>query len=149
MQTSLQLRKARDSDIPRVLALGLQLGYPNELQAFTARFQEISKQPDHLIMVIEDSSESFGKVVAQAHFKIHRGLFVESALEVAAVVVDESYRGQGLGKRLLAQAEITAKEWGLKSVRLTSNIKRSEAHQFYLSLGYTQPKTSHFFTKQL
>lgn len=141
------LRLARPSDLPQLTKLGRQLGYENTIEAFDARFTELSTLPDHIVYVVEAFGEATPSIAGMAHFKIHRSLLVEASLEVGGVVVDEIYRGQGLGKMLLAQAEKTARDWNLTAVRLFSNVQRGDAHQFYLKLGYTQPKTSHFFIK--
>jgi GNAT superfamily N-acetyltransferase len=76
-------------------------------------------------------------------------LFVEESLEVGGIVVDKDCRGLGVGKLLMSKAEDVAKNWNVRTIRLTSNIKRADAHSFYRSLGYEHPKTSHFFIKAL
>ena len=55
---------------------------------------------------------------------------------VENVVVDAVYRGQGLGKLLMAHAEELAKRHGCYKVTLTSNNNRADAHRFYESIGY-------------
>jgi GNAT superfamily N-acetyltransferase len=56
---------------------------------------------------------------------------------VNTVVVDEKYRGHGLGSTLLSEAEKRAKErWpNLQVIRLTSSPTRG-TQGFYLRLGY-------------
>ena len=40
-------------------------------------------------------------------------------------------------------------EHGLAEVRLRSGLHRTDAHEFYKSIGYTLAKTSHMFRKEL
>jgi GNAT superfamily N-acetyltransferase len=66
---------------------------------------------------------------------------------MTAVVVDESARGQGIGRLLVAAAEEYFTERGCAMVEVTSNKKRLDAHRFYEQLGYTG--TSFRFAKSL
>ncbi|MFB3920620.1 MAG: GNAT family N-acetyltransferase [Terriglobia bacterium] len=69
--------------------------------------------------------------------------------EIGGLVVDEKWRGAGIGRLLVEQAEAWARAKGCTSIRLRSNIIRQEAHQFYSKLGYRIVKTQHAFTKTL
>jgi GNAT superfamily N-acetyltransferase len=55
---------------------------------------------------------------------------------VENVVVDETVRGGGYGRRLMAHAEALARAAGCYKVSLTSNHKRDRAHAFYAHIGY-------------
>lgn len=58
------------------------------------------------------------------------------------VVVDNAYRGRGLGKRLVAHAIDYCKEQGIDTLILTSNPKRIAANALYRSLGFEQKETN-------
>ena len=146
---TIDIRKACERDLPRIKILASQLGYdcaPNDL---ADRLTFLLDRQDHHIVVAELGDQNAFELVAFAHFKKHLALLTDASLEVTGLVVHEKYRGLGISRRLMDTAEELAKEWNVKSVRLTSNIKRSEAHRFYLGLCYEQPKTSHFFIKRL
>ena len=64
---------------------------------------------------------------------------------VIALAVKSEYRDQGLGTALLTLAESNAKANGARLITLSSQFKRTEAHQFYEKLGYV--KTSYTFKK--
>jgi GNAT superfamily N-acetyltransferase len=144
-----KIRIATVEDTSRICELGHQLGYPNEATVFAIRFNEILSLKDHTVLVLESGSNATSLLVGVVHLKVHKSLFAPSALEVAGLVIDEAFRGHGFGKMLMAAAEEVALSWGLSTVRLTSNVHRLEAHQFYSKLGYAQPKTSHYFAKTL
>jgi GNAT superfamily N-acetyltransferase len=57
---------------------------------------------------------------------------------VTNVVVDAKYRGQGIGKQLLAKAGDIAREQRCYKIVLSSNIARKDAHDFYRHLGWQQ-----------
>lgn len=78
-----------------------------------------------------------------------QSILSEPRVEVSALVVDESYRGHGIGKALLVAAERWAIENQLLLVRIRSNLIRSDAHQFYQKQGYSVKKSWHLFTKSL
>lgn len=143
-----RIRRAEKRDLKCLAELSLQLGYENSMEGLTERFNELNDSQDHILLIAESSS-SPSIILGTAYLKKHKSLFVESSLEVGGLVVDKAYRSLGIGRLLMAQAEEIAREWNVKSIRLTSNIKRTEAHQFYRKLGYDQPKTSHLFIKTI
>lgn len=57
------------------------------------------------------------------------------------VVVDEAYRGQGVGRRLVEAALEEARRLGLRSVKLTSGPKREAARALYASFGFEMLET--------
>ncbi|MBF0649025.1 GNAT family N-acetyltransferase [Dysgonomonas sp. GY75] len=58
------------------------------------------------------------------------------------VVVDGSYRGQGLGRLLVEHAIAFSKSLGADSLMLTSNPSRIAANKLYQSLNFTQKETN-------
>ena len=53
-----------------------------------------------------------------------------------ALAVDEKWRGTGVGRLLVDQAERWCRERGADRVTVTSGHHRSESHKFYKALGY-------------
>jgi ribosomal protein S18 acetylase RimI-like enzyme len=60
------------------------------------------------------------------------------------VVVDEKYRQQGLGTKLINKLLTKAKEQGVFAVELTSNPKRKIARKLYQKLGFKLLETGVF-----
>ena len=58
------------------------------------------------------------------------------------VVVDQSARGNGIGRALMDHALEKAKKCGVKSIDLTSKPSRESANQLYQSLGYEIRQTN-------
>ena len=58
------------------------------------------------------------------------------------VVIDESFRGQGLSKLLVAHAIEFTKAKQVPSLMLTSNPKRVVANKLYQSMGFGRKETN-------
>jgi phosphinothricin acetyltransferase len=60
------------------------------------------------------------------------------------VIIDENYRGQGLGRNLLNELIKLAKENNLLKLQLTSNPQRLAARNLYQDLGFKIKDTEVF-----
>jgi GNAT superfamily N-acetyltransferase len=69
--------------------------------------------------------------------------------EIAGLVVDETARGGGIGRRLLEAAEQWARSHGCRAIRVRSNVVREGAHAFYVREGFREIKTQKVFEKGL
>ena len=142
---ALRLRPMTRSDMGRCRSLLTQLGYDMTEAELERRFDEVSPAPEHSLLV----AETAGRVVGLVH------VFARPALEnpreavVQAIVVDEGFRGTGVGRHLMAAAEQWGSELGCRSVVLSSNIARGPAHAFYAALGYRVSATSLVLRKEL
>lgn len=77
-------------------------------------------------------------------------LFVEN------VAVDPGWQNRGLGRRLMAFAEATARQRGLPILRLYTNVRMTENMPFYRGLGFIETGRRHedgfdrvYFEKEL
>jgi ribosomal protein S18 acetylase RimI-like enzyme len=66
---------------------------------------------------------------------------------VEDVAVDTDYRNKGIAKALMRSAIEIAREAGANGVALTSNPRRVEANQLYLSMGFQKRETNAYFFK--
>jgi ribosomal protein S18 acetylase RimI-like enzyme len=94
--------------------------------------------------------------VAQAEQQVvgFAGVYLAHALEFDAtygrligLAVDESFRGQGIGRMLLERIEDWLGEQQAAMLVITSGLHRKQAHRFYQALGYR--KTGLRFMKQI
>lgn len=90
-----------------------------------------------------------GQALGWVHVFVCHLMESDPYAEIGGLVVDESRRGEGIGKLLLERAEAWARAKACASIRLRSNIIRKVAHEFYLKRGYTITKTQHAFAKNL
>jgi NAD+ diphosphatase len=60
------------------------------------------------------------------------------------MIVDSVYRGKGLGRELLNDLVVWAKENGVEVIELTSNPKRIAANELYKKHGFKLHPTNHY-----
>ncbi len=74
-------------------------------------------------------------------------LYIESLpfVEVGGLVVDEAYRGKGVGKALVNRIKDWCMEQRVYTLRLRTQVKRLDAHQFYRALRFEEIKEQKVF----
>src|SRR5689334_23339774 len=130
---STMIRTARPSDASSVAELIRQLGPPEGAEGVEARIAALADTPTDAVLVAEVDGRVVGLVSLHVTPFFNRGT---SRGRVTALVVDESVRGQGIGKRLLLAVEDAARDRGCVEAELTSAAHRLDAHRFYLNAGY-------------
>lgn len=86
---------------------------------------------------IKFTVEKDGKIAGRAYlYLIYNGLHSEPYGLLEDVFVEEAYRGQGIGSRLVKAAVAEAKARGCYKIIGTSRHSRSEVHDFYKKLGF-------------
>lgn len=97
----------------------------------------IRSKNSHLFLAVSDDKEIAGMLTA-AVYLIPTG----TKYWIEDVVVDEAYRGKGIGKELMVHAMEFAKSAGAKSVDLTSRPARVAANKLYKELGFELRETN-------
>ena len=152
MTETLEIREATEEDLPSLLALYEQLhlekGLGLSLKEARRIFERIQRKQDYMVYV----AVADGKVIGTFSLLImenlaHRGApmgFVEN------VVVDEVWRGKGVGKRMMEFGMDRSREMGCYKVTLSSHLEREVAHRFYEALGFRKHGYSFWveFTKK-
>jgi len=142
----IRVRTARTTDAARIAVLSGQLGYPCSSAGIRSRLRNLLADRNHAVWVAELEG---GEVAGWIHAFVKQLLESSREAEIGGLVIDEPFRGQGLGKALVERAERWAKAKRLKSIYLRSNILRKGALLFYQKLGYKVIKTQHAFRKSL
>lgn len=145
MNTSIETRQMQIGDMSTVMGLCRQLGYETDLSSLQDRYLKIISHPEHGLFVATDGSLIIGWLHLRAIFSLEK----DSTMEIAAIVVDEKWRGSGTGKMLMKVAEQWAIDQSYQSVILRSRETRTDAHRFYEQLGYRKEKSSFSFSKTL
>lgn len=135
----------RTSDLPAVVALCGQLGYPTSHEVLTRRFATLNgRRGEQMLVALHDEA-----VRGWIHVRRVDSLESDPQAEVWGLVVDEDVRSQGVGRALLETAERWAVQHELTRIRVRSNVLRESAHAFYERAGYAIVKRQSVFEKQL
>ena len=133
MADEITLRPAALSDVNAVAALMTQLGYPSTPSQVNPRLTRMLAHPDYAGFVAEAASE----VVALVLVHMEHGLEYDAIYgRIMGLVVDERFRGRGLGKQLMQYVERWCKDRGADRIVLTSANRRLDSHKFYDAIGY-------------
>ncbi|QMR76239.1 aminoalkylphosphonate N-acetyltransferase [Enterobacter sp. RHBSTW-00175] len=140
-----QLRPATPDDASAVYSLICELKQSEfDHQAFHAGFlANLQDRNMHYQLAVLDGT-IIGMIGLHMQFHLHHARWIG---EIQELVVMPQARSLGIGSQLLAWAEDYARHAGAELTELSTSVKRTSAHRFYVREGYTQ---SHFrFTKPL
>jgi GNAT superfamily N-acetyltransferase len=130
------VRSMAVEDSQAVNLLSKQLGYPLSMAETMQNINAVLRSEDRTAFVAEHEGKVVGWIGAAQSIMIE----VMPYCEINGLVVEESYQGKGVGKKLIEQLKIWAKEKGNDRLSLRCNIKRTEAHLFYEHLGFKEIK---------
>lgn len=140
-----QLRPATPDDASAVYGLICELKQSEfDHQAFHAGFlANLQDRNMHYQLAVLDGT-IIGMIGLHMQFHLHHARWIG---EIQELVVMPQARSLGIGSQLLEWAEDYARQAGAELTELSTSVKRTNAHRFYVREGYTQ---SHFrFTKPL
>jgi GNAT superfamily N-acetyltransferase len=127
------IRPVCAGDTARISVLLGQLGHPSGEAQVLARLDDW--RDDRRSVLI--AAETDGLVVGVAAFHAMPLLERDGRRgRLVALVVDDSCRGQGVGRALVTEVEREARRLGCRELEVTSNRAREAAHGFYRGLGY-------------
>jgi GNAT superfamily N-acetyltransferase len=139
----MEIRNAEVQDFEKCLPLLQQL-WPllnldgnasnvKDVQEFKEAFCQLLDDPNAQVMIAEED----GQVVAYLDLTFRKTLFHRGwTMIIEDLIVDEAYRGKGMGRRLVEFCEEAAQKKGCRAVELSSDFHRKETHLFWKALGY-------------
>jgi len=137
------VRPMKGEDLVAVSELSEQLGYPVSLGDLERRFSTIAREKTQAIFV----AEAEGRVVGWTHVYATHLLESPSFAEIGGLVVRAGSRRIGAGRALVEAADRWTREQRLDSLRVRSNVLRTEAHEFYPACGFKRIKTQHNYER--
>lgn len=131
----ISIRHAAIDDIPELLSLIDQLGYPTPLKNFKKRFKKYTILDGYGVAVACDSSKIIGLV---AWSKSVPFVLDKIRIRIEGLVIDAQHRKKGVGKKLMAFIEKFAMKYSPAIIELTTGLRRAKdgSHEFYKSIGY-------------
>ena len=143
---NISVRAAAIEDAHALAELSHQLGYPELSEAASAKnIRIISESDTDIVYVALDGDKVIGWIQLSFFVRMESGQF----FEICGLVVDEQYRGKGIGKMLIEKGKEWCRQKGNYRLRVRSNVKRLDTHQFYLKAGFRELKEQKVFETDL
>jgi GNAT superfamily N-acetyltransferase len=139
------IKTAAETHAQRLMELCIQLGYKTNYNEIKERLLKIIADENSILFIAEQNS----KVIGFIHVSIRSTIESGEMAEITGLVVDESFRGKGIGKSLVKGAEEWAKLKRQNTLRVRTNIIRTETHIFYRNIGFEEKKKQTVFQKKL
>jgi GNAT superfamily N-acetyltransferase len=142
--SGITIRPAAVADLPALIAIyaaDAVGGHGDTTDAvafddYAKAYAVIAASPREELYVAEQSGEIVGTFQTLVTTTLTgRG---SSAMIIEAVQTRPDKRGQGIGADMIRFCIAEASRTGVKTVRLTSNVARTDAHRFYHKLGFEQ-----------
>ncbi|HET9833962.1 MAG TPA: GNAT family N-acetyltransferase [Vicinamibacterales bacterium] len=137
-------RRADVSDAREIARLFVELGHPATEDDVRGRWTAWFAAGNVGIVVDGPEGELLGAATLHQTIVLHRPKPIG---RISALVVDARHRNKGIGRAIVDAAEQMFRDEGCGTVEVTSNMRRTEAHAFYVRLGYEL--TSARFVKPL
>lgn len=138
------IREVRNEDFQGLMRLYTQLHdnpMPEHTEELLAKWNRISEDKDHHIIVAEEN----GEIVSSCVCVIIPNLTHEQrpyAL-IENVITDEKYRGRGLASKCLEHAKKIAEQENCYKIMLLTGSKKESTLSFYRNAGYnSEDKTA-------
>ncbi|MEZ5428297.1 MAG: GNAT family N-acetyltransferase [Pyrinomonadaceae bacterium] len=138
----LKFRQATIEDLPEIVRMladdflgSMRERFEDPLpESYIKAFKEIDADKNNELIIAENDGVVIGTL--QLTFTPSISFQGSKRATVESVRVDEKYRGQGIGKKLMEWAIERARRVDCLTMQLTTNNERTDAHRFYENLGF-------------
>lgn len=143
-RAALVLREATADDAVDIARLLTQLGHPTASTDVPARLVRMAERDRVMVLVAARGRQVVGLATVHLHVALHRS---RDVAWLTTLVVDESERGRGIGRRLVEAVEAYARQQGCERLSVTTHEHLTGARAFYERVGL--PPTGRRFGKML
>ena len=128
---SIHIKIIPQEEILSILPLITQLNTKTPEKTLQERILEMSTQNYECVGMYDEN-----KLIGISGLWTLTRHYIGKTIEPDHVVIDESYRGQNLGKRLFTWIYEYAREKGFEATELNAYTGNRKSHKFYLNEGY-------------
>ena len=148
MLCSASLRSLKFEDVPSLLPLMEELGYPISLQEMQARTLLYKKDRHKKVFVALLHKKVVGCIALSLMDYFHAK---RCSCRIVALIVKKEVRRQKIGSLLLQKAESFAQKRGCSLIELTTGAHRKKmgSHDFYEKMGYHNKEEKLYLRKHL
>jgi ribosomal protein S18 acetylase RimI-like enzyme len=136
------VRTCEEKDLPAVVGLITQLAEVSkiekefQLNQFRKMFQKMAELPDIYSNYVYETN---GKVTGFISIVFYMTFFHRvGTAQVNELVVDDHFRGQGIGQALMQAAELEARQRGMDELEVGTEKENQAAQQFYRKYGFDE-----------
>ena len=142
---NLVLREAILADAAMIAELSGQLGYKSSTEKTEYRLTQLLNNSNHCVYVVVNNDT----VVGWIHGFYSLTVEYDPCVEIGGLVIDENNRRKGIGQMLVNKVVAWTRSINISRIRVRSRSIRTDAHSFYLKIGFTQIKEQKVFDLQL
>ncbi|WP_440114578.1 N-acetyltransferase family protein [Paenibacillus sp. QZ-Y1] len=148
MSMDVTIRHSSAVDLQDMVILMDQLGYPTTYVEMEERYAHIAADPNYATLVAEVRGRVVGLIGLQTSYLYEKN---GRHCRIMALVVHDQFRGSGIGRQLILEAEQWAATHDVDSLSLNSGNRpdREAAHEFYRQMGFTAGSTGFSKTPQI
>jgi len=139
------IRKIIENDAAAISSLSTQLGYKFSIEQTLLQINAINNSNNDIAYAAVDDN----KITGWIHVFYTLRLECASYCEIGGLVVDEVFRGKGIGKMLIEQVKPWCRDKNCALLKVRSNVKRTDAHRFYEHSGFMVIKQQRVFEIRL
>ncbi len=144
MLSAVEIREAVLKDAKAIAELNnRQMGYKISPEETSERLASILASKSHKVFVAAVD----GNVVGYIHANDYDVLYFPHMKNILGIAVNEEFKRQGIGRRLMDATEVWARNTNAVGIRLVSGSERKDAHAFYTHCGYKENKEQLNFKK--
>lgn len=129
------VRRAETGDAASLADLMTQLGYPTRTSEMAMRMEAIFADKNYATFVAVSGGKVCGMIGTRTSYSYEHN---SPGGAILALVISERMRGRGVGRALIAAAESDFAERNIRRVAVYTHFRRTDAHEFYESVGYTK-----------
>ena len=127
-----QIKVIQEEEILSIIPLLIKLNSKTPLKILKERVVEIAKTPHYecIGLYIDD------KLVGISGLWYSTRHYIGKTVEPDHVIIDDSIRGQGLGKQFFNWIDNHVKSKGCEAIELNAYVSNPQSHKFYYNEGY-------------
>lgn len=134
-------------DIPQLAQLYKQFWDEEScVESMYIKFRQFREHGSHILICAVDDKQLIGSVMGVICGELYGDC--KPFLVLENMIVDKEYRNQGVGKALISELEKVAADKDCTQIILVTESNRSDACEFYESVGYN-PNSHKGFKKKL
>lgn len=141
------IRKMIIEDIPDLAMLYMQFWNENSsIEKMQKQFRKMQNSDTHILLSAVDQNHLIGSVMGIVCEELYGDC--RPFLVIENMIVDKSYRKNGIGKALFLEIERIANQRNCTQIILVTETERSDACSFYESVGF-KPTSNKGYKKKL